>query len=391
MTFFTRSVRNESFRMMDVPAASVFPCGAPQANGQSSSRPYARPMPVNHSLVEAVARGESLPTGTLLALARTSPRDLLDTAEAVTRRCASRVFNLCGIINAKSGACSENCRWCAQSRHWSVPGVRVFPIVADDAVEAGAKRAEASGVVRYSLVTSGRKPSRRELRELCERVRSLKAAHPALEVCVSLGLLSSSDLAALKEAGVERIHCNLESSRRFFPEVCSSHTYDDKIRTLREARAAGLEVCSGGLIGMGETLEDRIELARTLRELEVPSIPINMLHPVAGTPLGDMTPLSDGEFLKAVAIFRLLNPTALLRFAGGRLQLSPEAVREAVRVGVNAAISGDFLTTCGATPLDDAQLFLEAGYEAEPATRAALTVREAEKDAAAAAAAAATS
>lgn len=322
-------------------------------------------MSILSHIVARLRDGEALSEADLLELADGPREDLFDTAEAVTQEMASRTYNLCGIVNAKSGECSENCRWCAQSKHWEVPGVKIYPILPEDAVEAGAKRAAETGIVRYSLVASGRKPSRREIREYCERIRRLKADHPELEVCVSLGLLSEEDLAALKEAGVERIHCNLETSPEFFHEVCTTHRIEDKIETLKHARALGLDVCSGGLIGMGETLRDRIQLARLCRELEIPSIPINLLYRVPGTPLANAEPLSDEAFLVAVALFRLANPTAYLRFAGGRNLLSPETVREAMRIGINSAISGDLLTTTsGGTPIDDAALFQKAGYAA---------------------------
>ncbi|WP_302432233.1 biotin synthase BioB [uncultured Sutterella sp.] len=322
-------------------------------------------MPILSEIVRALENGANLSESELLALAAGPREDLFDTAEAVTRKMAPRAYNLCGIINVKSGECSENCRWCAQSKHWEVPGVKIHPILPDDKVEAGARRAAEAGIVRYSLVASGRKPSRREIREYCERIREVKRNHPELEVCVSLGLLSEEDLSALKDAGVVRIHCNLETSPEFFREVCTSHRIDDKIETLRRARALGLDVCSGGLIGMGETLLDRIRLARLCRELEVPSIPINLLYRVPGTPLADVEALSQEEFLVAAALFRLANPTAYLRFAGGRNLLTPDTIREAMRIGINSAISGDLLTTTsGGTPADDAALFQTAGYAA---------------------------
>ena len=208
-------------------------------------------MPILSEIVRALENGANLSESELLVLAAGPREDLFDTAEAVTRKMAPRAYNLCGIINVKSGECSENCRWCAQSKHWEVPGVKIHPILPDDKVEAGARRAAETGIVRYSLVASGRKPSRREIREYCERIREVK-----------------------------RNHCNLETSPEFFREVCTSHRIDDKIETLRRARALGLDVCSGGLIGMGETLLDRIRLARLCRELEVPSIPINLLYRV---------------------------------------------------------------------------------------------------------------
>ena len=180
-------------------------------------------MSILSEIVRALESGASLTESELLALASGPREDLFDTAEAVTRKMAPRAYNLCGIINVKSGECSENCRWCAQSKHWEVPGIKIYPILPDDKVEAGARRAAETGIVRYSLVASGRKPSRREIREYCERIREVKRNHPELEVCVSLGLLSEEDLSALKDAGVVRIHCNLETSPEFFREVCTSH------------------------------------------------------------------------------------------------------------------------------------------------------------------------
>ena len=178
-------------------------------------------MPILSKIVRALENGANLNESELLALAAGPREDLFDTAEAVTRKMAPRAYNLCGIINVKSGECSENCRWCAQSKHWEVPGVKIYPILPEDKVEAGARRAAETGIVRYSLVASGRKPSRREIREYCERIREVKRNHPELEVCVSLGLLSEEDLSALKDAGVVRIHCNLETSPEFFREVCA--------------------------------------------------------------------------------------------------------------------------------------------------------------------------
>lgn len=298
-----------------------------------------------------------------LDAARLPAADLFDTAAEVTKRCASRTFNLCGIVNAKSGRCGENCRWCAQSRYWST-NCAVHDFLPAETILEAARRAEREGLTRFSLVTSGRKPSARELRSIVEAVRALKT-HTNLEVCVSLGLLRPDELRILKEAGVERIHCNLESSAGYFPSVCTSHTPEDKKAVLRAARETGLEVCSGGIIGMGETLEDRIDLAIELRDLDVPSIPINVLVPIGGTPLEGSRPLASEEILRTTALFRLIHPQAALRFAGGRLSLSPETVREALRIGINAAISGDMLTTAGAAPAEDRKLALEAGYALE--------------------------
>ena len=234
-------------------------------------------------------------------------------------------------------------------------------------MDAAAEHAAAGGITRFSLVASGRKPSARETRMYAEHLKKLRSTNPKLELCASLGLLNEKDLAVLKDAGLVRVHCNLETSERFFPQVCSSHTWEDKVKTIRAAKAAGLEVCSGGLFGMGETAEDRIDLAFALRELEVPSIPLNVLDPRPGTPLAHAPKLSEDHFLTTVALYRLINPQAELRFAGGRLQLSEYAVREAMRIGVNSAICGSLLTTDTMGPTAEAERFMAAGYEADEA------------------------
>lgn len=285
---------------------------------------------------------------------------LCEAAAAVTRRYADRTFNFCGIVNAKSGRCSENCSWCAQSRRFET-GIEIYPLIdAERAVQA-AKQAEANGLTRFSLVTSGRKLSPREVRETISLVRAIRSS-TNLEVCLSAGLLTESELKSLSEAGVVRYHCNLESSRGYFPQVCSSHTTDDKIKTLSSARVAGMEVCSGGIIGMGETEADRIALALELRTLTVGSIPLNILAPIPGTALGNEPLLGDEEILRAVALFRLINPTAQLRFAGGRARLSPKVQKKAMECGINAAIAGDMLTTKGSAVDADKRLVVEAGY-----------------------------
>lgn len=288
---------------------------------------------------------------------------LYAAAHDITRIRAPRKFNLCTIINAKSGRCGEDCRWCAQSSHYDT-GVKVFPIVDQTKSGAAVRKAAELGIPRYSYVTSGRKLSARELREiraLAEKDREV----PGIELCASLGLLTEKELRELKDAGIVRYHCNLETGPAFFPKVCTTHTQDEKIATLKAARRAGLDICSGGLFGMGESMADRAQLAMLLRELDVPSIPLNFLAPIPGTPLEHQPPLSDEEVLRTVALFRFVNPTAYLRFAGGRMRLSPETVRRALWIGVNSAITGDLLTTCGSAVDDDRRLAREAGYETD--------------------------
>ncbi len=298
-------------------------------------------------------------------LTETDPEALYEAAHEVTKAAAPKTFSFCTIINSKSGRCSEDCRWCAQSSHWQT-GVQIFPIVSAERTRDAAARAAAAGIPRFSLVTSGRKLSRREVRETAALIREAKAGG-AKEVCASLGLLTEDELRLLREAGLVRFHCNLETGARFFPFVCTTHTVEDKIAALKAAKRAGLEVCSGGLFGMGETTEDRIDLALTLRALCVPSIPMNFLVPIPGTPLEHSPALPDETVLKTIALFRFANPTAYLRFAGGRMRLSEAVVRKALHIGINSAIAGDLLTTSGSVVENDRKLAAEAGYLLEKA------------------------
>lgn len=287
---------------------------------------------------------------------------LIEAAHTVTVTCASRVFNFCTIINAKSGQCSENCRWCAQSAHFPT-AIPVTPVVSVERAKAALERTKANGIRRLSYVTAGRKLSARELREITPVIEA--TSHKSVEICASLGLQTETELRALGRAGLTRFHCNLETSERFFPEVCTSHTYEDKLKTLRAARRAGLDLCSGGLFGMGETMTDRIDLAYQLRLLDIPSIPMNFLNPIPGTPLADQPPLSDRAILRTISAFRLINPRACLRFAGGRLRLSDNVVKKALYAGINGAIVGDLLTTPGSTVERERALAREAGYSIE--------------------------
>lgn len=312
-------------------------------------------------LKEKALENIKLSRAELLEVAAAPLTELIDAAAGITAYCASRRFNLCAIINAKSGRCSENCRWCAQSRHYPTHAA-TYPLLPLQTVLQSALNAQAHGISRFSIVTSGRKLSPREVREVADLVRELKG-RTGLEICISAGLLTEKEFSLLAQAGVARCHCNLEASERFFPQVCSSHSTQDKIRSLQAAKRAGLELCSGGIIGMGETREDRIDLAMTLRELDIPSIPINILEPIAGTPLADTPPLPEEEILRTIAVFRFANPKAFLRFAGGRRRLSESTTRLALRAGINSAIAGDMLTTEGADPIRERGWIKDGGYQ----------------------------
>jgi biotin synthase len=286
---------------------------------------------------------------------------LSQAADQLREHFCGDCFDLCTIVNGKCGKCSEDCKYCAQSAHYHTSLEESYPLLSTEELVKGAAENKRQGVLRYSIVTSGRKLSDREVDQVCESIRAIRE-QVGIEVCVSFGLLGEEAFRKLKEAGASRVHCNLESSRRYFPQVCTTHTYDEKIETMKAARRAGLSVCSGGIIGLGETMEDRIDMALTARELGVKSVPVNLLNPIPGTPYEHNPVLTEDELRRVVAIFRFLIPDGNIRLAGGRGLLEDKGAR-CFCSGANAAISGDMLTTAGITVGRDLEMLHKLGYQ----------------------------
>ncbi|PIE00223.1 MAG: biotin synthase BioB [Acidobacteria bacterium] len=289
---------------------------------------------------------------------------LCGCANEIREEFMGNAFDLCTIINAKSGACSEDCAYCAQSSRHPVDSVETYPLLDVTRITREAKYNAQSGVHRFSMVTSGKRLSKQDLNGICHTAAHIRD-HVDIKLCTSNGLLSRNDFERLKQNGVTRYHNNLESSAAYFPKICTTHTYEEKIAAIRAAQNAGLSVCSGGIMGMGETMEDRIALAFTLKKLGITSVPVNILSPIPGTPLADMPVLSNDEVCRIIAIFRYILPNAYIRLAGGRGQL-PDQGRKAFMSGANAVITGDMLTTSGISIAKDIDMITTLGFNVSP-------------------------
>jgi biotin synthase len=287
-------------------------------------------------------------------------KELCQAAGQLSRKIHGKHFDLCSIINARSGKCSEDCRYCAQSSRYNTDIDRYEQIDPETALSQ-ARENDAYGIRRLSLVTSGRCLKPEQIESMGKMYKDMEKETDLL-FCASMGFLTPETAAQLVVFGVRRYHCNLETCRDFFPSICSTHTWEEKVQTLQIARAAGMDLCSGGIIGMGETLAHRLQLAFELRQLNVLSIPINILTPIESTPLAAMKPLAFEDVLRCVAMFRFINPRAIIRIAGGRGRFGDEQY-EMFAAGANGAIVGDYLTTAGSGVQHDLEEFEKLGFD----------------------------
>lgn len=285
---------------------------------------------------------------------------LVGAAYRVRLRHFGKQVQLYFLRNAKSGLCPEDCNYCSQSKISDAPIPR-YNFQDEETLVAGAMQAKDQKARTYCIVASGRGPSDREIQHVARAVRRIKA-ELGMHICVCLGLLNEEQAGILKEAGVDRVNHNLNTSERFHPEICSTHTYRDRIETLRNVRQAGMEVCSGCIVGMGESHDDLVDVAFSLSEIHAESIPINFLHPIEGTPLGTSAPLTPSDCLRALCLFRLTNPESEIRIAGGR-ELNLRWLQPMGLYVANSIFVSDYLTTKGQSAEDDYRMIADLGFE----------------------------
>lgn len=310
-------------------------------------------------IAEKIIQGDRLKiSDDLNFFLESSLEDLQRGASLIQKNFCGNHVDLCTIINGKSGRCGENCKYCAQAACHKT-GIEGYNFLSAEKILKVALMNEKFGVNRFSIVTSGRSLSGKDFEKAIETYKLLKK-NLKIDLCASHGILTAEQFKKIFSVGVTTYHHNIETSRRFFSEICTSHTFDDRIKTIKLAQNAGLKVCSGGIIGMGETWQDRIEMAFELFNLKIKSIPINALMAVKGTKLENLPPLSSEEILRTIAIFRFINPDANIRLAAGRKLFSDKGA-SAFLNGASASITGNMLTTSGTTIKEDMEILKKLG------------------------------
>ena len=311
-------------------------------------------------LTEKVIAGNSLTREEALQLVDAPLEELCAGADEIRKHFNGDEFDMCAILSVKGGRCSENCKFCAQSS-CSTASIDSFEVRDADYVSADAKKYDGIGVARYCQVSSGRRLNKKEVAQIAENIKRI-VKDTNLKPCVSLGLIDREDLRLLKAAGLQRVHNNIESSPKFFGQLCSTHTTDDKIEVMKMVHEEGIELCSGGVFGVGESWEDRIDMAFALSEIKPESVPINMLKPIKGTPMGDREMITEEELRRIIAIFKYILPESFIRFAAGRDVLEDSGMK-CFAGGSNATITGNMLTVKGVSMEEDLKNIRELGYK----------------------------
>jgi len=308
-------------------------------------------------LVERIKSGGEITFDEALALGEIHGEQLNElflAAFLVTRSLHGNRVDLCSIMNVKSGRCSEDCVFCAQSGHYRTD-IHIYPLLAKEDILEQAYRMESKGACRFSLVTSGKSVSDSDFEKIIAAYETLRE-NTSLKLCASLGIINYDKALYLKKAGVTMYHHNIETSRSFYPEICSTHSFDERVETIHAVKEAGLDICTGGIIGLGEGWQQRVEMAFQLKELSPVSVPVNILNPIKGTPLWGSSVPAPLEILKTLAMFRLVLPGVILRLAGGREAALRDLQSTALLSGINGLMVGDYLTTSGRSVEDDLQM-----------------------------------
>ena len=324
------------------------------------------------SLAQQVIDGETVSREQALWLTtidETHWGDLFAAASRIRDHFVGRRARCCSIVASKVGRCSEDCTFCSQSAHYDTP-VDHETVLDDEQVLSVAKDAARNGARAFGIVNSGLGPTDKEIERWGRTVHQLREATP-LQICASLGVLTEAQARHLKESGCQCYNHNLQTSRRHFPKIVTTHSYDDRLDTLRLIKRAGMHVCSGGLFGMGESWEDRIDLAMELRDIEPDVVPLNFLIPIEGTPLAEAEPLQPMECLKIIALYRFLFPRQEIKIAGGREANLGELQNRIFEAGADSFLIGNYLTTCGRPPEEDRQMVQDMGLTLEGPDQAA--------------------
>ena len=297
----------------------------------------------------------------LLKLYDMDLEELISKAEKVTKEHFKNEVEVCSIISARTGKCGENCKYCSQSIH-NHAEIACHPLMEVEEVRQAAIKAKENGASRFCIVTSGRSEGGDDFGKILEMIKAV-ASIEGIHCCASLGLLNEEQIKQIKEAGVERFNHNINTSKNFHKEICTTHDFEDRIKTVKMIEENGIEACTGVILGMGESREDRIDMALSLAELNPKTVPINVLNPIKGTPLeGYEDKITEEEVIRTICIFRLVLPNAILRYAGGRkTRLSKEMQELGLRAGINGLLAGDYLTTDGVETKEDKRMLEEMG------------------------------